>query len=433
MKYDIIDTPNDSNIIDLITWEPIKSSKTLRITHGEFQSYLSISSLNEMVKINKLINPLTNIDFPNTIKNAILDAIKFGDSKYFLDQLDENLTTIKNRAKMLDLDIDINRAYNIYGGFIDYKLKLIDIFNQVDKVIKNKTNGLAEEKILEINNNISQLKTQLYSIEKKLESNKEHLYYRLELIDILCFSRKLDIDIPFLTEIDIPDYIIKDSKSHKLSKLFISLSNIKNKVGREHGVLIKNLKSVVQLLSYDYLNFTIVWLENVKWNGYIDLSILYSGMFKFDIYSQDQKFICPNNIVALELNSYCVSYPIDLFYVSYVREIELEGDFEFKSLPRKVSKLVWVIKNTPDTTCNQFIQLINDRKFYFNTIIVKSENVEQLNNMLRYLNSTFYYTESCVFTMSNFETGEEKYMYNVNIYNRIFTPLGSLTGYFGLI
>ncbi len=433
MRYEIIDTPNNPNIKDLITWCPISSSKVLKITHGESQSYISLSSLDSMNKTNKLKNPLTNIDFPNTIKNAILDAIKFDDSKYFLDQLDENLTTIKNRAEMLDLDIDINRAYNLYESFIDYKLKLIDIFNQVDKVIKNKTNGLAEEKILETNNKIAQLKTQLYEIEKKLELNKEHLFYRLELINILCFSRKLDIDIPFLTELDIPDYIITDSKSHKLSKLFISLSNKKDKVGREHGVLIKNLKSVVQLLSYDYLNFTIVWLENVKWNGYIDLTKLHNGMFKFDIYSQDQKFICPNNIGALELNSYCVSYPIDLFYVSYATEIELKGDFEFKSFPRRVSSLVWIIENTSDNTCNQFIRIINERNFKFNRIIVKSENIDKLNEMLRYLNSTFYYTESCVFTMSNFETGAERHMYNVNIYNRIFTPLGDLTGYFGFI
>ncbi len=241
MRYEIIDTPNNPNIKDLITWCPISSSKVLKITHGESQSYISLSSLDSMNKTNKLKNPLTNIDFPNTIKNAILDAIKFDDSKYFLDQLDENLTTIKNRAEMLDLDIDINRAYNLYESFIDYKLKLIDIFNQVDKVIKNKTNGLAEEKILETNNKIAQLKTQLYEIEKKLELNKEHLFYRLELINILCFSRKLDIDIPFLTELDIPDYIITDSKSHKLSKLFISLSNKKDKVGREHGVLLRIL------------------------------------------------------------------------------------------------------------------------------------------------------------------------------------------------
>lgn len=435
MHYQIIDTPNSPDIKDLITWCPITSSKALKISHGESTSYISLSSLDSMNKTNKLKNPLTNENFPSKIENEILYTIKYGSG--LLSYLDEKFTSIQSMGEQLDLDIDFNWVYNVYENFIDYKLKLLNILNEYNEIADKKetnlnfpeTHNLPNDKICEINNKIAQLKNQLYSIENKLLCNKEDLFYNLQLINI-CMSRKLDIEIPFLTELNIPDYIISSSKSYNVTKLNISLDDKRNMIGSKHAVLIKNLNEVVKLLSYDYINWTVVWLEHVRWIGYINLTALHLGMFKFHIYGLDQEIVYPNNIGFLELISYCKLYLINMFYVSYAGEIELKGDFNFKSFPCKVNKLVWIIENTSTTTCNQFIRLINNRNFKFNTIILKSKDIEQLNNMLRYLNSAFYYTESNVFTMNNFETGEVIHMYNVHIYKRIFTPLGDLTGFF---
>lgn len=132
MLYEIIDTPNDHKLTDLITWCQINSSKVLKITHGESQSYLSIDTLDRMIKTDKLINPLTNIDFPDNIKIIILDIIKNCELLSFISRLEENLESINLLAERLDIDIVLNRSYNIYESFIDYKLKFIDILVKIN-------------------------------------------------------------------------------------------------------------------------------------------------------------------------------------------------------------------------------------------------------------------------------------------------------------
>lgn len=288
---------------------------------------------------------------------------------------------------------------------------------------------MSEEKNTEINIYIIKIKNKLSNIEKKLETNKEHFFCTIQLINI-CMSKKLDIKIPFLNELNIPDYIITNIQKNKISKLSISLSNIKNKVGKEHGVLIKNLDTVVKLLSYDYINYIMVRFENVKWKEYIDISSLHLGMFKFDIYEHDQEVIYPNNIRLLEIKSYCKSYQIDLFYVNNATEIELSGDFNLKSLPKNVNSLILLIEEKSSNTCKQLIMLINEKHFNFNKVVLKCKNIEQLNDMLIYLDPTYYFTENNLLTMSNFETDEVIHMYNVHVYKKVFTPLGGFVEFF---
>ncbi len=422
MNYQIIDTPNDPEITDLITLCPISSSKVLKILHGESTSYLSIESLDLMNKSNKLINPLTNLEYPAHTKKLILDTIKNCDGEIFCEKLTDIINKIKQNYTTLDYQIENNRGYNRYENFIDYKLELIDTLNKIDKLEDKEKINLLESDIVE-------LKNQLISLENKLVHFKENLYYRIMLVDLL-MARSLDIEIPWVTELNIPDYIYDDSRTKRIIKLTISLSNEKNKLKKEHNVLVKNLNELVNLVSYDYLNHAIVWLENIKWNGQIDVSKFSNGMFKFYIYSLDQQVTYPNNIGHLELKLCCDSYELDLFYITHVYCLELNGDFLIKSLPKKVKNLVWILDKSPSTNSKKLIELINEKVFDFDKIIIKSYDVEKLNNMLSFLNPTFYYTQSNVFTMENFETGEVIHLYNVHIYKRFLTPFGTLIRFF---
>ncbi len=415
MNYQIIDTPNDPEINDLITLSPISSSKVLKILHGESTSYLSIESLDLMNKTNKLINPLTNLEYPPNIKNLILDTIKNCDGELFCEKLTDIINKIKQNHTALDYQIENNRGYKHYENFIEYKLELIETLNKIEK-LENKEK--ANVNLLQPD--IEELKNQLVSLEDKLIHFRENLFYRIMLVDFF-MARSLNMEIPWVTELNIPDYIFDDSRTKRIIKLTINLSNDKNKLKKKHHVLIKNLSELVNMVSYDYLNHKLVWLENIKWNGYIDVSKLSYGIFKFYMYSPDQKIIYPSNIGHLELKLCCDFYELDLFYINHVYTIELEGDFLIKSLPQKVNDLIWILDKQSINYAKEFIELINNKKFRFNKIIFKSYNIEKLNEMLMYLNPEYYYIESNVFTMGNLETGEEIHLYNVHIYNKMST------------
>ncbi len=421
MNYHIIDTPNNPEITDLITLGPISSSKVLKISHGESTSYLSIESLDLMNKTNKLINPLINLEYPAHIKKLILETIKDYGNEIFAEKLNEIIIKIKQNHNTLDYQIENNRGYNHYENFIEYKLELIETLNKIDKL-------KDEEQVKSLKSDIEELKNQLVNLENKFVSFKVNLFYRIMLVDFL-MARSLDIEIPWVTELNIPDYIFDYSKTKRIIKLTISLSNDKNKLKKEHHVLINNLSEMVNLVSYDYFNHKIVWLENIKWNGYIDVSKLSYGIFKFYMYEQDQKIIYPSNIGHLELKLCCDFYELDLFYINHAYRIELYGDFLIKSLPKKVNDLVWILDKKSIHYAKEFIDLINNKSFKFNKIILKSYDIDKLNEMLRYLNPAYYYLESNVFTMSNFDTGEEIHLYNVHIYNKMHT-LNDYLSYF---
>ncbi len=414
MHYEIIDIPENNNEInDLITWAPITTSKALKISHGESISYLSVESLDSMQKINKLINPLSNTEYPSDIKNIILDTIKICNNELLFTQLDEKIKNLESFNMTLGYYLENNRGHNLYENFIDHKLKILEILDLVDNYDKDKINPTQLLSCVK-------LKNELEDTENKLITYKEHLYYSLMLVDIF-MGRKLDIEIPFVTQMNIPVNIINDSCQYRLTGLNISISNVKNKIKKEHNVIINNLNDIIKLISYDYFNHVNVWLENIKWIGHINLSTLAKGRFRFDLYDSNQEIIFPNSIYSLQLKSH-ITYRLDLFYIKSINWMEINGDFEFISLPKWVGELVWKLKSPSIESCRQFTKLMNYKNFDFKEITLSSENVDSLNSILRMISPVFFYSSSRVLTSLDMNTGEEKNYYSVDIRKRMCSP-----------
>ncbi len=413
--YEIIDKPENSELKDLITWEPINSSKVLKISHGESTSYLSIESLYLMNKTNKLINPITNTDFPSNINKEILEAIELYSNDLILDQLNDLIKKMTQEYNFLDYSLENNRPNN-YEKFIIFKFEILNILKKIK-------NGKKEKITYIVDTQVSQLYTQLLDIENKILKYRENLFYNIMLLD-LCFSRGLNIEIPYVTDFTIPEYILNYSKQYKITSLDISVSNVKNYIKGEHFVNVQNLDQIISLVSRNYIDWPKLLLKNIKYYGIIDLTELYNGFFRFHLYCLEQNMIFPNKVKYVELISYVSNYVLDLQYINYIDSIEIKGDYDIISMPKKINKLVWILPDIDINNGRKFIQMLNEKQINFNQIILKSKNYTILNSMLENLNPVFYNSTTNCFVCENFNTREISYMYNTHINKNLIFSLG---------